>query len=157
MTLSSRRARKQALLPQQSQPKTLESILGTTPNPLSLPSPRKVERERRRRRRRILTQMMISSMKRTIKLRRSYSLRAETMMISSGMMMAISHSLRKRKRRRRSLSRHSTQVSLLDPPIPPLLSEETKVYKRKGQEVVPNEANQWSVRKSKTLAASISR
>jgi hypothetical protein len=156
MILSSRRARKQALLPQQSQPKTLESILGTTPNPLSLPSPRKVERERKRRRR-ILTQMMISSMKRTIKLRRSYSLRAETMMISSGMMMAISHSLRKRKRRRRSLSRHSTQVSLLDPPIPPLLSEETKVYKRKGQEVVPNEANQWSVRKSKTLAASISR
>jgi hypothetical protein len=156
MTLSSRRAKKEALLPQQSQPKTLESILGTTPNPLSLPSQRKVERERRRRRR-ILTQMTISLMKRTIKLRRSYSLRAETMMISSGMMMAISHSLRKRKRRRRSLSRHSTQVSLLDPPIPPLLSEETKVYKRKGQEVVPNEANQWSVRKSKTLAASISR
>jgi hypothetical protein len=157
MTLSSRRAKKQALLPQQSQPKTSESILGTTPNPLSLPSPRKVERERRRRRRRILTQMMISSMKRTIKLRRSYSLRVETMMISSGMMMAISHSLRKRKRRRRSLSPHSTQVSLLDPLIPPLLSEETKVYKRKGQEVVPSEANQWSVRKSKTLAASISR
>jgi hypothetical protein len=156
MILSSRRARKQALLPQQSQPKTLESILGTTPNPLSLPSPRKVERERKRRRR-ILTQMTISLMKRTIKLRRSYSLRAETMMISSGMMMAISHSLRKRKRRRRSLSRHSTQVSLLDPLIPPLLSEETKVYKRKGQEVVPSEANQWSVRKSKTLAASISR
>ena len=156
MTLSSRRAKKEALLPQQSQPKTLESILGTTPNTLSLPSPRKVERERRRRRR-ILTQMMISSMKRTIKLRRSYSLRAETMMISSGMMMAISLSLRKRKRRRRSLSRHSTQVSLLDPLTPPLLSEETKVYKRKGQEVVPSEANQWSVRKSKTLAASISR
>jgi hypothetical protein len=159
MTPSSRRARKRDPLPLPSQPKISESILQMTPSPQSPPSlqnPRKTLRARRKRRR-MPIQMTISSMRKTITLKKSCSLREETTMTSSGMMMAISHNLPKRKRRRRSRSQHLTQASILVPLTPPLLLEETKEYKRKELEVVPSEVNQWSVRKSKISVVSISR
>lgn len=159
MTHSLRRAKKQGQHHQQSQLKNLGLILLmmlSHQSPQSLLSPRKMQRARRKRRR-ILIQMTISSMKRMIILRRSYSLRAETTMNFSGMMMGISHNLPKRKRRRRSQSRHSTQVSLVDPLTPRLLLEETKEYKRKGLVDVQSVVNQWSVRKSKISVASILR
>jgi hypothetical protein len=113
LTPSSKRARK-PLLHHQSQPKNSESISQMMQNPpslLSLLNPRKMLEKERRKRRRIPIRMTISSMKRTIKSRRSFSLRAETTMTSSAEIMTrISHSLRKRKRRRRSRSRHSTLV-----------------------------------------------
>jgi hypothetical protein len=128
-------------------------------NPLSLLnllSPRKMLEKERRKRRRMPIRMTISSMKRTIKSRRSFSLRAETTMTSSaGIMTKISHSLRKRKRRRRSRSRHSTLDFKVGPHILLLLLEET--MEKKELEVVVNVGNQLSMRKSKTLVASISR
>jgi hypothetical protein len=100
--------------------------------------------------------MTISSMKRTIKSRRSFSLRAETTMTSSAVIMTkISHSLRKRKRRRRSRSQHSTLVLKVGPHILLLLLEE--MMEKKGLEVVVNVGNLLSLRKSKTLVALISR
>jgi hypothetical protein len=129
MTHFLRKARKRGPRHQQSQLKSLGSIslmMLSLRSPQSLLSPRKVQRVRRKRRRRIPIQMTISSMKRTIISRRSYYLRVETTMIFSGTMMAISHNLPKRKRRRRSRSQHSTQVSIVDPLSPRLLLEETK-------------------------------
>jgi hypothetical protein len=100
--------------------------------------------------------MTISSMKRTIKSRRNFSLRAETTMTSSaGIMTKISHSIRKRKRRRRSRSRHSTLDLKVGPLTLLLLLEET--MEKKELEVVVNVVNLLSLRKSKTLVASISR
>lgn len=125
------------------------------PSLLSLPSPRKMLEKERRKRRRIPIRMTISSMKRTIKQRRSFSLRAETTMTSSGIMTRISHSLRKRKRRRRSRSRHSTLVFKVGPLTLLLLLGET--MEKKELEVVVNVENQLSKRKNKTLVASISR
>jgi len=157
MTHSSRRARKEGHHHQQSQLKSLGLILLmmlSHQSPQNLLSPRKVQRARRKRRR-IPIQMMISLMKRMIISRSSYSLRVETTMTFSGMMMAISHNLPKRKRKRRSQSLHSTQVSLVDPLTPRLLLEETKEYKRKELVDVQSVVNQWSARKSKILVASI--
>lgn len=158
LTHSSKRARKPPLHLQNQRPKNSESISQMTQNPpslLSLLSPRKMLEKERRKRRRIPIRMMISSMKRTIKSRRSFSLRAETTMTSSGIMMKISHNLRRRKRRRRSRSQHSTLVLKVGPLTLLLLLEET--MEKKELEVVVNVENQLSMRKSKTLVASISR
>jgi hypothetical protein len=131
-------------------------MMQSPPSLLSLPSPRKMLEKERRKRRRIRIRMTISSMKRTIKSRRSFSLRAETTMTSSaGIMTKISHSLLKRKRRRRSRSPHSTLVFKVGQPTLLLLLEET--MEKKGLEVVVNVGNLLSLRKSKTLVASISR
>ena len=78
---------------------------------------------------------MTSSMRRTIISRRNYSLREETTMISSGMMTAISHSLPKRRRKRRSRSLHLTLVSQVGQ-LTLLLLLEMKVYKKRGLVVV---------------------
>ena len=130
-------------------------MMQNPPSLLSLLSPRKMLEKERRKRRRMPIRMTISSMKRTIKSRRSFSLRAETTMTSSGIMMRISHSLRRRKRRRRSRSRHSTLVLKVDLPTLLLLLEE--MMEKKELEVVANVGNLLSMRKSKTLVASISR
>jgi hypothetical protein len=131
-------------------------MMQSPPSLLSLPSPRKMLEKERRKRRRMPIRMTISSMKRTIKSRRSFSLRAETTMTSSaGIMTRISHSLRKRKRRRRSRSRHSTLDFKVGPHILLLLLEET--MEKKELEVVVNVGNLLSMRKSKTLVASISK
>jgi hypothetical protein len=131
-------------------------MMQNPPSLLSLPSPRKMLEKERRKRRRMPIRMTISSMKRTIKSRRSFSLRAETTMTSSGgIMTKISHSLRKRKRRRRSRSRHSTLDFKVGPPTLLLLLEET--MEKKELEVIVNVGNLLSMRKNKTLVASISR
>jgi hypothetical protein len=131
-------------------------MMQNPPNLQSLLSPRKMLEKERRKRRRMRIRMTISSMKRTIKSRRSFSLRAETTMTSSaGIMTRISRSLRKRKRRRRSRSQHSTLDFKVGPLTLLLLLEET--MEKKGLEVVVNVGNLLSMRKSKTLVASISK
>jgi hypothetical protein len=131
-------------------------MMQNPPSLQSLLSPRKMLEKERRKRRRMPIRMTISSMKRTIKSRRNFSLRAETTMTSSaGIMTKISHSIRKRKRRRRSRSRHSTLDLKVGPLTLLLLLEET--MEKKELEVVVNVVNLLSLRKSKTLVASISR
>jgi hypothetical protein len=131
-------------------------MMQNPPSLLSLLSPRKMLEKERRKRRRMPIRMTISSMKRTIKSRRSFSLREETTMTSSaGIMTKISHSLRKRKRRRRSRNRHSTLDLKVGPPTLLLLLEE--MMEKKELEVEANVENLSSMRKSKTLVALISR